>query len=211
MAHTGISTALGKTSWFIINSDGKFFQWAIGKVIACSNRNILTNIRLQPVAISSSSPLVQDVFEKLHSIGADFLWVFGLYHQQLMANKELEDRKKSLQDQVWSLQASHELLRRHCNLAEQKILSLEAALLDDDSDCSTEFEPEVPTAFEQKIKTLEEQIVHLKAENRGMKEGLENAGDVIIAYAKKIDEFEGRSDADIHKTRHLDKECTEAL
>jgi hypothetical protein len=129
--------------------------------------------------------------------------VFTLYQEQLKINKGLQDQKKELQDQIFSLSTSHEVLRQYSNLAEQKIFSLEA-LLSDDSDCSTEFEPEGSTVLDEKIKTQEEMITYLKAENRSMQEALENAGDAIIASSKKIKELEERSAAD-------EKGCTEEL
>jgi len=48
--------------------------------------------------------MVQDVLQKLNSIGADFIWIFAVYQEQMRINK-------GLKDEITNVSASHELLR----------------------------------------------------------------------------------------------------
>jgi hypothetical protein len=155
------------------------------------------------MAASQPSPLVQDFLQKLNSIGADFLWVFAVYQEQLRINKGLKDH-------IINLSASNELSRQTCDRAEQRITSLESLLFDHGSDCYKEISSAGSATLEQTqewVKEQEEEIVHIKAENRRIQaehatqvaeyqKALTHAGDLIIARGKKIEELEVRNTID---------------
>jgi histidinol phosphatase-like PHP family hydrolase len=153
--------------------------------------------------------MVQDVLQKLNSIGADFIWIFAVYQEQMRINK-------GLKDEITNVSASHELLRQTYDLAEQKITSLESLLYhsgDDESDAYTDFSS--GSATEEKIKDQQEEISYLKAENRrielqhgaeisGMaeatqkyEEALARASDLVITSAKRIAELEARMESEV--------------
>ncbi|KAH8726680.1 hypothetical protein GQ44DRAFT_791865 [Phaeosphaeriaceae sp. PMI808] len=164
--------------------------------------------------IPPPSPMVQDVLQKLNSIGADFIWMIAVYQEQMRINK-------GLKDDITNASASYELLRQANNLAEQKITSLESQLYnsrDDSSDRYTEFSSESFT--EEQIKDQQEEISYLKSENRRIQleheaemsrmaeatrkyeEALARASDMVITSAKRIAEFEALRESEV-----VDQNC----
>lgn len=165
--------------------------------------------------------MVQDVLQKLNSIGADFVWIFAVYQEQMRINK-------SLKDDITNVSASHELLRQTYDLAEQEIESLKSQLYisgDDASDGYTEFSCE--SSAEEKVKDQQEEISYLKAENhriqleheagmaqatRKYEETLSRASDMVITSAKRIAELEARGESEFvdQSCDSIKKEYTEA-
>ena len=169
----------------------------------------------QSFAMPPPTPMVQDILQKLNSIGADFIWLFAIYQEQMRINKELKG-------EITNVTASHELLRQTCDLAEHKITSLESLLFksdgDDASDSDTEFFSGSST--EEGMEDLHEEASHLKAEirrlqlahetemvemaqvHRNYEEALNRATELIAADTKKIAELEAR-----HESRVVDQNC----
>jgi predicted S18 family serine protease len=166
------------------------------------------------MALPAPSPMVQDVLQKLNSIGADFVWIFAVYQEQMRINK-------SLKDDITNVSASHELLRQAYDLAEREIASLKSQLYnsgDDASDGYTEFSSE--SSAEERVKDQQEEISYLKAENRriqleheaemsGMAEAtrryeetLARASEMVSTSAKRIAELEARRESEV-----IDQSC----
>ena len=149
--------------------------------------------------------MVQDILQKLNSIGADFIWLFAIYQEQMRLNK-------ALKDEITNVSASHELLRQTCNLAEHKVTSLESMLFTsgdgDASDSDTEFFSGSST--EEEMNDQQEEVSQLKAEirrlqlaheagmvemaqvTRNYEDALTRASELIAADAKRIAELEAR-------------------
>lgn len=174
------------------------------------------------MALPAPSPMVQDVLQKLNSIGADFVWIFAIYQEQTRINK-------ALKDDITNISASHELLRQTYNLAEQEISSLKSLLYnsgDDASDGYTASSSESST--EEMIKDQQEEISYLKAESRRVEreheaemaemteitrkyeEALTHASVLVAAGAKKIAELEAKGESQVSGQSHEMNESEEA-
>ena len=149
--------------------------------------------------------MVQDILQKLNSIGADFIWIYAIYQEQMRINK-------ALKDEITNVTASHDLLRHTCDLAEYRITSLESMLFrsgdDDASDSDTEFLSGSST--EGEMNDQQEEVSQLKAEirrlqlaheagmvemaqvTRNYEDALIRASELIAADAKKIAELEAQ-------------------
>ncbi|KIV98392.1 uncharacterized protein PV09_09775 [Verruconis gallopava] len=172
------------------------------------------------MAIPLKSPMVQDVLQKLNSIGADFVWIFAVYEEQKRINKELKD-------EITNVSASHELLRQTYDLAEQKITSLESRLYNSCNDTSDSYtEVSLESSTREKIKDQQDQISYLVAESRRVErrhkaemaamaeittkyeEALAHMSALVAAGAKKIAELEAGGES---QTSDLEmNKCEEA-
>ncbi|KIV98302.1 uncharacterized protein PV09_09852, partial [Verruconis gallopava] len=65
------------------------------------------------MVISPPSPMVQDVLQKLNLIGADFIWIFAVYQEQMRINKQLKD-------EVTKISASHKMLHQIYDLQNRR-------------------------------------------------------------------------------------------
>ncbi|KAF2839906.1 hypothetical protein M501DRAFT_1015988 [Patellaria atrata CBS 101060] len=166
---------------------------------------MVNHMQAQPsMALPSPSPMVQDVLQKLNSIGADFVWIFAIYQEQTRIIK-------ALKDDITNISASHELLRETYNLAEQEITSLKSLLYNSEM-----------------MKDQQEEISYLKAESRrverehevgmaGMteitrkyEEALTHASALVAAGAKKIAELEAKGESQVSDQSHEMNESEEA-
>ncbi|KAH8722826.1 hypothetical protein GQ44DRAFT_729225 [Phaeosphaeriaceae sp. PMI808] len=164
------------------------------------------------LTIPPPSPMVQDVLQKLNSIGADFIWIFAVYQEQMRINK-------GLKDEITNVSASYELLRQTYDLAEKRITSLESLLFsssDDESDRYTEFSSGSPTeekVQQEEISYLREQCHRIQLEHetevaemaettQKYEEALRRASDLVAASAKKIEELEARGGSQANDQSH---------
>ena len=152
------------------------------------------------MATALSSSIVQNHLQNVKSLSDGFVQIFSAYQEQLRINRELRDQNVAVL-------ATHELLSGEYDDVNERVLVLESmACSGSDGDtcavCSigrTEgLEPARTEILEKENArlTIENQRIQIHYETMLLdvtqkhKEALSNAGDLIIASTKKIDELE---------------------